>query len=189
MSQKPLKPVEKTSVENPFRLMTSEGRNSIYGDEARGQQSFVQSDTLPTQCPRSDLEKLGFVFGERQDDLFTFVTFPEGWQKVATDHSMWSDLVDGQGCKRGQIFYKAAFYDRSANCSLNRRYNYNTDYVGDDSKKIIVKDTSTGAVLWSTPEYPRGDYKRDDVEMGKAKAWLTEKFPQWQDVTAYWDAE
>ena len=48
------------------------------------------------------------------DDLFTDVKLPQGWRIQPTNHSMWSDLLDEAGVKRAAIFYKAAFYDRSA---------------------------------------------------------------------------
>ena len=34
---------------------------------------------------------------------------------------MWSDLLDDKGVKRGSIFYKAAFYDRSAFLRLKEK--------------------------------------------------------------------
>jgi hypothetical protein len=39
---------------------------------------------------------------------------PDGWQKRATDHDMWSELVDADGVVVASMFYKAAFYDRRA---------------------------------------------------------------------------
>lgn len=93
----------------------------IERQEAMGQAAFVGTkSSLPIECPRAELEALGFVFGEPIDDLFVSVTFPAGWSKKATDHSMWSDLLDDQGRKRGSIFYKAAFYDRRAFMHLER---------------------------------------------------------------------
>jgi hypothetical protein len=86
----------------------------IEAQEAQGQREFVANETLPIDCPKAELEALGFVFGAPVDDLFVSVQFPTGWEKIATDHSMWSDLVDEAGVTRGSIFYKAAFYDRRA---------------------------------------------------------------------------
>jgi hypothetical protein len=48
------------------------------------------------------------------NDLFYDAKLPEGWKLEPTDHSMWSRIVDNQGQERVKIFYKAAFYDRSA---------------------------------------------------------------------------
>lgn len=95
-------------------FITAATPGGILAQEAQGQRDFVASETLPIDCPRAELEALGFVFGEPVDDLFVVVQFPTGWQKVATEHSMWSDLFDGEGKLRASIFYKAAFYDRRA---------------------------------------------------------------------------
>src|SRR6185436_8068032 len=43
-------------------------------------------------------------------------------KKIATDHSMYTDLVDDKGRVRASIFYKAAFYDRKADISFKRRF-------------------------------------------------------------------
>ena len=91
----------------------------IEAQEKVGQDVFVASETLPIRgtsepAERAWFEKHGFVFGERADKLFVQVKFPPGWKKVATDHSMWSDLVDAEGTKRAEIFFKAAFYDRDS---------------------------------------------------------------------------
>ena len=93
----------------------------IERQEKEGQESFVASETLPKDmqgCSREKLEKIGFVFGDDIDDLFVSVVMPEGWKKEPTDHSMWSKLVDEKGRERASIFYKAAFYDRSAHMSF-----------------------------------------------------------------------
>ena len=97
----------------------------VEAQEARGQQSFVNSDTLPIEMSPEDrvmLESEGVKFGDvvPDDSLFQYVELPVGWKKVPTDHDMWSDLVDETGKKRAMIFYKAAFYDRRAHLSIVR---------------------------------------------------------------------
>ncbi len=94
----------------------------IKQQEADGQQDFVASTTLPTKMEpeaRQGLEAGGvkFLEGVADDSLFQYVELPEGWQKVQRNE-YWSDLVDHQGSVRANIFYKAAFYDRSAHLSL-----------------------------------------------------------------------
>ena len=93
--------------------------DAILAQEAKGQEQLCQSTSLPKDCSpelRKTLEAAGVVFGDAipGDPLFVRVTLPDGWEKRATDQSMWSDLVDGSGKVRAAIFYKAAFYDRSA---------------------------------------------------------------------------
>ena len=91
--------------------------------EKRGQEEFVESDVFPVDLghlSNSDFEELGFKFhGPVPDDpLFQFATLPEGWDRVGTDHDMWSTIEDENGVERVAIFYKAAFYDRRARASI-----------------------------------------------------------------------
>lgn len=90
--------------------------------EAAGQQQLVNSDRLPVDTDGQDQAfiDLGFTFGEpdADDPLFRPATLPEGWTRRASDHDMWSYLVDETGTDRVSIFYKAAFYDRRAHMGL-----------------------------------------------------------------------
>jgi hypothetical protein len=99
------------------------GSGGIERSEKRGQSELVESDVIPSysssygkQNIDKGLEALGFVLGKpvAGDPLFREATLPKGWKKVGTDHSMWSKIVDETGKERCSIFYKAAFYDRSA---------------------------------------------------------------------------
>ncbi len=92
---------------------------AIEQQEARGQKELVNSEQLPVKCSDIDkkkLEQAGVIFGEplEGDTLFCKATLPAGWKKEATDHDMWSKLVDDKGKDRARIFCKAAFYDMSA---------------------------------------------------------------------------
>lgn len=88
----------------------------VTGQEAQGQQQLVRS----SQLPRAGLQPRGLELGITvvgvggDDPLFVDVTLPEGWRIEPTDHAMYSNLVDAEDVKRASIFYKAAFYDRSA---------------------------------------------------------------------------
>ena len=101
------------------------GRNpqAIENQEAEGQKQLTESSQLPIKVnsPRGVVasekySELGItVIGQSENDrLFLDVTLPEGWRIEATDHSMWSRLIDAQGKEVAMIFYKAAFYDREA---------------------------------------------------------------------------
>ena len=96
---------------------------AIVAQEVTGQREFVASTQLPTDMrgnARTVLEEAGVVFGDisSDDPLFCDATLPEGWRKEATEHHMWSKLIDQDGNERASIFYKAAFYDRSAFLSV-----------------------------------------------------------------------
>lgn len=72
----------------------------IEAQEKRGQDIFVASDILPVNmmygCSIEKLKFLGVKFKEilSDDNIFIECRFPEGWRKVLTDHSMWSNLVN-----------------------------------------------------------------------------------------------
>ena len=90
----------------------------IEAQEKAGQLALVASTDMPKELDRAAFEALGFTFGEPVDELFVTATLPPGWKRQATDHSMWSKIVDEQGRERVAIFYKAAFYDRRAHARI-----------------------------------------------------------------------
>jgi len=90
---------------------------AIEAQESRGEEELLASAILPTNVHgREKLEAQGVMFGEPlpDDPLFCYARLPAGWKKRATDHSMWIEIVDNEGTVQAKIFYKAAFYDRSA---------------------------------------------------------------------------
>lgn len=160
----------------------------IEGQEKAGQAMLtLKFNQLPKDGMdryRDALERLGFKIGKDTDDIFVSVTAPEGWTLRPSDHSMWSYIHDEQGRKRGSVFYKAAFYDRSAHFSLQPRYAAGGDYRDKGQRFSSVKDTATGAVLI---EYgPTEDYTQSEKEDRVCMDWLTAQFPDWQNVEAYW---
>ena len=164
----------------------------IEQQEAGGQIEMINEQVLPKESPIEMLALLGFVFGEDDDDIFVKVKFPDGWIKKATGHSMHTDLLDDKGRKRGGIFYKAAFYDRSANMSLSRRYSVQRNYDGDDSAvQFQVKDCDT--VIFETNPVDLSEFKgmefynKSDIEEEIAKVWLLEKYPDYGNPMSYWD--
>lgn len=170
----------------------------IEAQEKAGQTTFVANSQLPKECPRADLEKIGFKFGGEVDKIFISVTMPAGWTKRATEHSMWSDLLDDKGRKRGSIFYKAAFYDRNAHMRLTRRYDVESYHGCDESGKATAPDdynpphyaitvTDCGKEIHRIGVVPRDAYKEKDEMAAKASAWLDANYPQWKDATAYWE--
>jgi hypothetical protein len=172
----------------------------IEAQEAAGQATFVSNATLPKEmlhgCTREKLEQMGVKFGADMDDLFVTAQLPDGWKKQATDHSMWSDLIDEKGRKRAAIFYKAAFYDRSAHISLNRRYGVHgyepcdsegnpAEYGKNSHLQTVVKDGDTTIHVAGIREN-RG-YKTGKEHGKQAGAWLDEHYPNWENPLAYWE--
>lgn len=169
----------------------------IEAQERAGQIEQTFAETLPIQLGehRKDFEALGFTFGANVDDVFQQATWPKGWRKKATEHSMWTEIIDDKGRKRGMIFYKAAFYDRSAHAHLSPRFRVACDY-GRDCQCVSIED-ACGEVKQSFDNLPSPDWSNrpeadrrqkviDDAE-DSLKAWLTKNFSDFESVTAYWD--
>ena len=178
-------------------MITGDTGKAIRGQEKRGQDDLIHTDVLPGQMghaanSRKQFEDMGIVFGENVDDLFVQVTLPEGWKKEPTDHNMWSKLLDDRGRERAAIFYKAAFYDRSAHMTITRRFSYGYQPVGgwdqaiDDPREGVVTDC--GEVIWRTdPILLSGVDSSMSLLESEAKKWLEEHYPDWEDPLAYWD--
>jgi hypothetical protein len=192
------------SEDNPLAFLADAmavgSSQSILNQEAQGQRSLVDSDTLPTKMGQYSqfdakpiLEAAGVRFlGEVQGDpLFQYVELPDGWKKVATDHSMWSKLIDEKGRERAAIFYKAAFYDRSASLSLTCRFSYSFDYDRRDSDHVGVANvTDCGKVIHATEpitEHVEERWRTSEEAGALAVKWLDEHYPEWRNPAAYWD--
>lgn len=126
--------------------LSSAGKNpslAIEMQEARGQAALVNSTLLPVTGTQNvdrwaefDIDApdnpkwaaLGFVLGpiitddldKRGKPIFREATLPPGWAREASDHNMWSYISDERGRRRVSIFYKAAFYDRSAHANIDK---------------------------------------------------------------------
>ncbi len=127
--------------------------------ESMGQRELARVEQMPVKLDGHDTGngaidqymKMGFIFksddkgnilnSSRGDELFVDVQLPDGWKKVPTSHSMWTDLVDNNGMRRGTIFYKASFYDREAFINFNRRFNYSViTFLPEDKKYKTVTE-------------------------------------------------
>lgn len=187
MGDAPLAAAARGDIGNAIIASTPGG---IERQEAEGQRVMASNfRTLPKDMDRAPAEAFGFEFGEDADDIFVSVKAPEGWSIRPTDHSMHSDIVDARGRKRGSIFYKAAFYDRSANGHWTTRYGvereYDSDYTATAAKVI---DRATGETLFLVPVASEGGdkWERQDAADKAATEWLADAFPDHRDVTAYW---
>lgn len=200
-----LKALADGDIENAMISMMPGG---IEAQEKRGQLDFVASTTLPLEVnhgERAQFEAMGIVFGEPVDDLFCEAQLPEGWSKQPTAHSMWSNLLDDKGRRRGGIFYKAAFYDRRAFLNIVPRFATAVEPVSgyDDPNyrtsewHCVVYDCD--AIVWESeqriPPQP-GDVERHilmewfdskDSLYDLGRSWLDENYPDWKDATAHWD--
>ncbi len=163
----------------PDQVFLRVGRNDVYELNAAGgcpDMDFANS--------RETLKQMGITLGAEVDDLFVKAQLPDGWTKRATDHAMWSDLLDEQGRRRAAIFYKAAFYDRSAHMSLCLRYRQDCYEPCDDGYSTVVKDGKTTLHVIGVRE--KGDYRLGEEHNKQALAWLDSHYPDWKDPLAYW---
>lgn len=126
-------------------LITGDISGAIERQEKRGKIALKNSFNLPIKYNgdlkeqreySNSLKSMGIKILEESDDLFMKVELPEGWKIKPTDHSMWSNLIDDKGRERASIFYKAAFYDREAFISFNRRFNISYE-IADYDKKLF----------------------------------------------------
>lgn len=174
--------------------------NAIERQEAEGQNELVNSSQLPVSSntigveAKEQYEKMGIkVIGISEgDEIFYDVILPTGWKKEATDHSMWNKLLDHKGRERAMFFYKAAFYDRSSHIDFKSRFNVVGYFEDMDSMSYRVLDADGEKVLFETVKAVRGDdlssyYKRTDELRDKALKFLKEKYPNHEDINAYWD--
>jgi len=188
----------------------SETPGGIEAQEAQGQKGLINSSVLPKECnfcERWQLEKMGIIFGEEIDDLFIQAELPKGWIKEATNHSMYSDLLDEKGRKRASIFYKAAFYDREAFISLVRRFAFRVESVGcysDDYNQNKLKKShcvvlDSDKVVWESevklppkPSYSNKEewesWRESKIDLEKAgKDYLENNYPDYENPLAYWE--
>lgn len=183
-------------------LYQEEGKSpslAIEQSEKRGQSILVQSEVLPKKCnygTREQFENMGIIFKEDADDLFVYVTLPDGWRKEKTDHAMWSKLIDNNGRERASIFYKAAFYDREAFLNIERRYRVSSYESSDKDGNIVSGEVATHFATYILDAgkpikliaVRLKEYKGDEVYKNErdAIAWLSENYPDSDNPLAYW---
>jgi hypothetical protein len=145
------------------------------------------------------------------DDLFFNVELPEGWKLKSTDHSMWNELHDNNGRVRATIFYKAAFYDREAFINFNNRYSFyevcdeyrnhldSYESIKLEKRRGEVKDCDT--IIYETKykqyktkhteknheKFWEGHDKMKNGLRAQAEKWLKKRFPDHEDINAYWN--
>lgn len=157
--------IEDTSARDPllhFGGMLGGTDRYITDMEAAGQRQLVNSTDLPAEMNSGtddDLIALGFTLGEphASDPMFRPATLPTGWSKQGTDHSMWSQVVDQHGRKRLSIFYKAAFYDRSAFINMQTVRGYAHDVL-DGQPPVFDDEWCTSDALRAEVTAIRDDY-------------------------------
>ncbi len=190
----------KTAEEHPeiflVEAMMTGASNSIERQESRGQQQLVCGDVIPTDRRIDDsvLIELGFTLGEvvQDDPIFQRAGLPDGWSKKATDHAMWSHIIDERGRKRFGVFYKAAFYDRSAHMSMSNRYYVGRDYDAPDGVlRIHAVDCEVVLNHTVVPSPPVDEqFRAEDEMVAEMKEWMNQNYwSGWDDTVLGWNVE
>jgi hypothetical protein len=173
--------------------------NVIEKMEVAGQREAISRTSLPKDMSPSkeDYESLGFAFSDIPgDDVLCNGILPNGWS-LRMESSYGTTILDENGLERGYFFYKAVFYDRSANMSLCCRYGIMTDYLddthslreiyfGNKKEKLFVagqvhinRDAEREAKLKA--------YETEEQLQEQARQFANENYPDWKNVHAYWD--
>ena len=186
----------------------------ILNQEATGAQEFQRSEVLPrdgtTGKDEANWKALGFILGDNvpDDDLFRYAKMPPGWEKKVADPSdpRHMALFDEKGRRRAFIFYKAAFYDRSANVYLTRRFRTGYESTVKDRRDYdapvhAVVEDADGTVLWKSTEVFTKEMAKQaraenpdwmgsshgDLAREAARVWLCANgYPDYESVLAYW---
>lgn len=208
------KKITETSKEPPLThfagLMIMGSEAYITNQEKEGQREMVASEELPRDLngvTEAELIAMGFVLPPSvktdRNDIFRPAKLPEGWIRKPSDHAMWSYIFDARGFRRVSIFYKAAFYDRSAHMGVERRFHIREDFKAGDKDNHLhyyVEGQIPGGEhkkifrMRSEEELPGRDVenyweKREAMEAAARKActdWLKEKYP---DETKHWEID
>lgn len=157
------------------------------------QAKAVASGRLPFEGLDSDAgyQALGIRCLEKVDDLFCKASLPDGWKVNPTGHSMHNVIVDERGRERGSYFYKGAFYGRRARIHAPKcRFVATRDYdVPTGSVEIVLMDGGLTVHRFGRVDIKADEHSWDvaDREMVKARAWLSARLPDCDNVLAYWD--
>jgi hypothetical protein len=157
-----------------YRALVTDGTENYGGhpgmieqQERDGQCQLVTSELLPAaHGDDAPWLALGFTFGDPApgDPLFVSATLPEGWEKRAADHSMGSVIADALGRNRVSIFYKAAWYDRSAHMTLVGLHWYVTKHVEYDEPLVISDEWATREAVLAAMRKNRDENLREADE-------------------------
>ena len=168
--------------------------NASEGLEAveKAEQSRAQNECmLPKRMDPSkeDFEILGFVFEEVGDEVLYQAKLPEGWT-AKTDGGYWTTFFDQKGRKRGESFYKGAFYDRDGYMVLCCSFSVAHEAIVPPDRKnrirVFVKDCNEKEI------YEAGRCKEIYSDryfklVKEAEKYLATNYPEWKDPIEYWD--
>lgn len=136
-------------------------------------------------------EKVGFTFQDTDDDVLYKATLPDGWELKRETTSL-SLIIDEKGQKRGYSeFYtkyiiSLGYLERAGHMSLNPRFSIEVADL-DKTKFLCVKDVSTNRFIYIAGECASLNVDSFEKLYNKCTEFLNEHYPDWEDVTKYWD--
>lgn len=198
----------------------------IEAQEAAGQQNIINHVQLPIAVGKMkfnldnlDIEKskaiwnkLGIKIIDEQDDLFFNVELPAGWKMQSCGGSYWTNLIDAKNRERVSIFYKAAFYDRSAHADIAPRFRvsikkeFEIDWkkarnMSQEELDELCKKAKESLIFGVVLDCNKIIFEMDHEEEKEAgayfdqtnkfnkicKEYLIKNYPDWENPFAYWD--
>lgn len=178
--------------------------NVIEHMEAEGQANAVENVLLARDMrpDRKVWEKLGFKFEDiENDNVLLKATLPEGWVLMPTSHSMWNEIYDDKNRLRAEMFYKAAFYDRSAHMSLKNRYDIHSAscgpldmdeiiYFGNEQEVLFIAGIVKNGGNFGLPKEERDKIRHEKSRLyDLAREFAKENYPQYERINTYWNRE
>ena len=155
-----------------------------------------KSCALPRKMTPSKevFKKLGFVFNDIGDEILLDAKLPEGWttELIPSSTVLYEKLIDEKGRERGEYYYKGDPCDRSGWMRLHSRYNvvylyFDPTYWCSNTIKIFVSDSANSSVVFTAGRCIDEYSEKFDKLVKKAEMYLESTYPDWKDVTKYWD--
>ena len=139
--------------------------------------NFSEQDLKPS---KEAFEALGFTFQFSDANVISTITLPPGWI-----FSVYGTLRDVQFRPRGEISFTEDTIEPLV-ISMVLYCRYSIDQVENPygMEDVIVRDHN-GYRLYTAGSY--SNPKKREHFIAKAERWLNIKYPNWKDVTKYWD--
>lgn len=101
---------------NFANFMAASSPGGIEAQERMGQKDVCRKTMIPKEMipNRRAYEDMGIHIRNDANDIFFSADYPKDWTIKPTNNPYYSLIIDNTGKERAQIFYKAAFYDKSA---------------------------------------------------------------------------
>lgn len=173
-------------------------KQTLSKKDTKGERIIIvmAKDMVPV---KENWEELGFRFTDIPgDDVLCIAKMPEGWSIRKSDYSMWIDIIDQNGLKRGTMFYKNTPYHKKAYMTLESRYKVCEDYTDNDQLKTIYfgneqerlfvagKVDLSHKLTWEEKLLMRfQEIKLKEL----ARQFANENYPGWRNVNSYWNNE